>query len=202
MMTLGFQLCCILVWVYSEACKLWVSLLIAAYEALQVITSFRCDTSKQRHQFSVCCSYRVNYREKRDCQCVFCHDRGGCGRCYSSFENCSGGYRSVRENCQMKAKWKNCIREIFIIYNTIQRGIQSFQQFQQKCRCLNCYIMEQMWPSLKQIHTKAIKSVISETSVYALRKIIHIDMRQKKKQGTTEESLWNVTVSGLWECCI
>jgi hypothetical protein len=67
---------------------------------------------------------------------------------------------------------------------------------------LNCYIMEQMWPSLKQIHTKAIKSVISETSVYALRKIIHIDMRQKKKQGTTEESLWNVTVSGLWECCI
>jgi hypothetical protein len=33
---------------------------------------------------------------------------------------------------------------------------------------------------MKQIHTKAIKSVNSETSVYALRKIIHLDMRQKK----------------------
>jgi hypothetical protein len=36
---------------------------------------------------------------------VFCHDRGGYRRCYSSFENyenCSGDYRSVRENCQMK----------------------------------------------------------------------------------------------------
>jgi hypothetical protein len=28
----------------------------------------------------------------------------------------------------MKAKWKTCMWEIFIINNTIQRGIQSFQK--------------------------------------------------------------------------
>jgi hypothetical protein len=38
------------------------------------------------------------------------------------------------------------------------------KQFQQ-CRYLNCYITEQKWPSLKQIHTKAVVSVNSETSV-------------------------------------
>jgi hypothetical protein len=75
------------------------------------------------------------------------------------------------------------------------------KQFQQ-CRYLNCCIMEQKWPSLKQIHTKALKSVNFETSVYALRKIIYLELRQKRKQGKREESVWNVTVSGLWEYCI